>query len=65
MNKEDKKIMDMLTKDKGNKYIIYVDNDAVFVMDKETTEDVHTFYNYGWEFVVDLMKYMGLDCEAV
>jgi hypothetical protein len=24
---------------------------------------IHTFNNYGWEFIVELMKYLGLDCE--
>ena len=65
MNQEDREIMDMLMIDRGQRYKIYVDNDAIFVMDKENGSDIHTFYNFGWEFIINIMNYLGLDCEGV
>jgi len=70
MNIKDKEMMDKLIEDKGIKYKIYVDNDYIFVLDKQYEEYdertvVYEFTNYGWEFIIDLMEYLKLDCEGV
>jgi len=70
MNIKDKEMMDKLIEDKGIKYKIYVDNDCIFVLDKQYKEYderaiIYEFTNYGWEFIIDLMEYLKLDCEGV
>jgi len=70
MNIKDKEMMDKLIEDEGIKYKIYVDNDCIFVLDKQYEEYddraiVYEFTNYGWEFIIDLMEYLKLDCEGV
>lgn len=64
MNSEDTAIMDLLMEDKGKRYKIVVDNDSVWIEDKNgdlSNDIVHTFNGYGWQFIVDLMEYLGLD----
>ena len=68
MNEEDREIMDMLLKDKGQIYRVVVDNDSVWVEVKPINKNIgnvviHTFNNYGWEFIVEIMNYLGLCCE--
>lgn len=65
MNKADKEMMDRLMQDKGETLKVLVDNDVVFVVNKNTEEDVHDFIDYGWVFIAELMRYLGLDAEEV
>ena len=66
-NEKDKKLMDMIITNK-NRYRVVVDNDSVWVEDKtrdEETEDVliDTFSEFGYYFVVQLFKYLGVDAD--
>jgi hypothetical protein len=51
--------------DNENKLIVIVDNDIVWVEDKETGEIVGEFDEYGERFIVTLFKYMGIDADEV
>ena len=51
--------------DEKERYRIDVDNDCVFVTDIEKEECVFEFNHYGWEFVIDLLRYIGCNAEAV
>ena len=46
-------------------YTVFVDNDEIFVVDKETDEAVHTFNDYGYEFAKSLLAYIGCNTESV
>lgn len=48
-----------------DRYRIDVDNDSVFVTDLKSEECVFTFNHYGWEFVIDLLRYIGCSAEEV
>ena len=47
------------------KYSVFVDKDEVYVVDNNTNEDVYTFSEYGWDLVLSLLRYIGIDAEAV
>ena len=47
------------------KYRIDVDNDCVFISDLDANEDVFIFNHYGWEFALDLLRYIGCNAEPV
>lgn len=47
------------------KYIVYVDNDEVYVADMDTDEEVYTFTVYGWRFALGLLRYIGCNAEEV
>lgn len=49
-------------------YRISVDNDCVFIDERiadDEWECVFTFNNYGYEFIVQLLKYIGCNAETV
>lgn len=46
-------------------YRIDVDNDAVFVTDIDIDECVFEFESYGWQMVVELLRYIGCNAEEV
>lgn len=50
------------------KYKIFVDNDDVFVCDITTDEDsepVYDFSEYGYEFALQLLRYIGCNADMV
>lgn len=48
-----------------DKFRIDVDNDSVFVTDLESRECVFEFQHFGWEMVIDLLRYIGCNAEGV
>ena len=46
-------------------YRVDVDNDSVFVTDTDLEECVFEFNSYGWEMVVELLRYIGCNAEEV
>ena len=46
-------------------YRIDVDNDCVFVTDLHSGDCVFEFNHYGWEMVLDLLRYIGCNAEEV
>lgn len=48
-----------------NRYRIDVDNDSVFVTDMNIDECVFEFNRYGWEMVIELLRYIGCNAEEV
>ena len=48
-----------------DRYRIDVDNDSVFVTDLSIEECVFEFNSYGWEMVLDLLRYLGCNAEEV
>lgn len=46
-------------------YRIDVDKDSVFVTDTDLEECVFEFNSYGWEMVLELLRYMGCNAEEV
>lgn len=47
-----------------DRYVITVDNDAVFVTDLNSQECVFEFRHFGWEMVLDLICYIGCNAEG-
>lgn len=45
------------------KYVIVVDNDAVFVEDMDSIECVFEFEHFGWEMVLDLLRYIRCNAD--
>ena len=64
MNKVDKDMLYKLMQNK-DKYRIMVDNDSIWVEGSHDDDVIHSFTNYGWEFIVELLQYLGLDAEEV
>lgn len=67
MNEVDKNVIDRLIRDKGRLFRIVVDNDSIWV-DSKTEEEsesyhYHSFEEYGTRFIVQLLKYLGLDAD--
>ena len=46
-------------------YRIEVDNDSVFVTELKSGDCVFMFNNYGWQMVLDLLRYIGCNAEEV
>lgn len=44
-------------------YTIVVDNDEIYVFDKNESSEVHTFSEYGWRFALGLLRHIGCDAE--
>lgn len=55
----------MMCTEYTDRYRIDVDNDSVFVTDIKSEECVFEFNHYGWEMVIDLLRYIGCNAEAV
>lgn len=71
MNKQDAEWLHKCIDD-PERYKIYVDNDDIFVV--EITKDdpngmdsivLHTFTNFGYDFVVDILNYLGANVSYV
>jgi hypothetical protein len=52
-------------KRRTEEYVIEVDNDSVFVTDIKSGDCVFLFNNYGWQFVIDLLRYIGCNAQEV
>lgn len=50
-----------------NLYKIYVDNDDIFVASTldDDNEAIYTFQNFGYDFIVQVLNYIGCDAEWV
>lgn len=68
LTKQEKNWLD-LVKEKKELYRISVDNDAVwvdvFIEDENEWECCFTFNNYGQEFIVQILLYIGCNAECV
>lgn len=71
MNEKDIKWLQMCL-DNPERYKIYVDNDDIFVV--EITKDdpdgmesavMHSFSNFGYDFIVDILNYLGANVDYV
>lgn len=60
----DKEMFEQLLKDKGEKYRVVVDNDCISVVDKQTFEDIYCFKEFGEEFIIQILNYVGLEAEG-
>lgn len=47
-----------------DRYKILVDNDDVFVVDLQSQDCVFNFQHFGWEMVIDLLRYIGCNAEG-
>jgi len=64
VNEEDKSMMEKLVKDAGEKYRVVVDNDSVWVEDKDLDGAVyHTFSEYGYHLLVQAFQFLGFDAD--
>jgi hypothetical protein len=54
-----------LCRHKPKEFRIDVDNDSVFVTDTDTEECLFEFNNYGWQMVLELLRYLGCNAEEV
>ena len=66
MNNEDKEWLEKCIQN-PDKYKIFVDNDMIFVVDANNDMDTvyHTFSNFGYDFVYDLLTYLKCNVEFV
>ena len=64
MRELEKYWLDMCRRRK-EEYVIHVDNDEVFVTDLKTGDCPFLFDHYGWEMVLDLLRYIGCNAEEV
>lgn len=71
MNKQDTEWLHKCIDD-PERYKIYVDNDDIFIV--EITNDdpdgmdskvLYTFTNFGYDFVVDILNYLGANVDYV
>jgi len=66
MNCKDKHMMDLLIQDKEKKcreYRVVVDSGAVWVEDIMQDEEIYTFEQYGYEFILELFRYLGVQAD--
>ena len=47
------------------RYMIFVDNDEVYVVDTNTDKEAYTFSEYGWRLALSLLRYIGCNAEEV
>lgn len=64
MNKSDIEWLEKC-KSETEKYRIDVDNDCIFVTDLEQEECVYCFSTYGYEFALELLRYVGCNADMV
>ena len=71
MNKEDKEWLQKCLDD-PKKYKIYVDNDDIFVVEvtKEDPDGMdsavnYSFSNFGYDFALSLLEYLGANVDYV
>lgn len=62
MSEQEKRWIEKCSKN-PEKYVIVVDNDAVFVEDTDSIECVFEFSHYGWEMVLYLLRYIGCNAD--
>ena len=48
-----------------DEYVIIVDNDEVFVQDIKSGDTPFLFRHFGWEMVIDLLRYIGCNAEGI
>lgn len=64
MNEKDKQMLDRLLEDKGKRYLVVIDNDAVWVTDKDNDgEMVHEFHEFGYYLLQQVFEHLGMDAE--
>ena len=64
ISENNKKIMDMVIKNPDN-YVVWVDNDSVWV-DKENDEDFYmSFDKFGYHLLVEIFDYLGINGQYV
>lgn len=54
-----------LCRNHKDRFCIDVDTDSVFVTDLESGECAFEFRHFGWEMVIDLLRYIGCNAEEV
>ena len=49
------------------RYKIYVDNDDIFIVDQDSEEEevLYSFDNFGYDFIVDLLKFLQCNVDYV
>ena len=62
MSDNDAKWID-LCESLNKKFKIIVDNDKAYVVDTTTDEEFYTFSEYGLQFAVGLLRYIGCNAE--
>ena len=63
MNEREKYWIDMCRRRKED-YVIVVDNDSVYVDNLHSGDCEFEFDHYGWEMVLDLLRYVGCNAEV-
>lgn len=68
MNEKDKEWLQRCI-NKPNIYKIVVDNDCQWIESEDSEGEIVTIdlcpNRYGWEFAIELLKYMGCNAESV
>lgn len=64
MRKSDIKWLEKCKTEK-EKYRIDVDNDCISVTDLEKEESIYDFSSYGYEFALELLRYIGYNADMV
>lgn len=62
MSEQEKLWLEKCSKNQ-EKYVIVVDNDAVFVEDMDNCDCVFEFQHYGREMVLDLLRHIGCNAD--
>lgn len=62
MSDNDAKWID-LCESLNKKFKIILDNDEVYVVDTATNEHVYTFTEFGRQFALGLLRYIGCNAE--
>lgn len=49
------------------RYKIYVDNDDIFIVNQDSEEEevLYSFDNFGYDFIVDLLKFLQCNVDYV
>jgi hypothetical protein len=65
MNEKDKEMFKKLLEDKGNKYRVVIDNDSVWIEEKNNEEDplFHNFNEFGYYLLQQILAELGIDAE--
>ena len=61
----DKEALEMIIADKGQRYLVTIDNDSVLVTEKDTGKWVYSFNSYGQELLICLFSLLGVNSIAV
>lgn len=63
MNDNDKRILSILLADKGKRYRIVIDNDSVWVEDKNNGIIVYDFEEYGYHLLHQVLNEFGIEAK--